>query len=82
MSPSKRQEIIAYTKMLIDGVMDWYSSGAIDCDETRKNINRDLKSVLPRVEEKFGLRKIPKLLRARSCGDGMFVVRLEDPKLN
>lgn len=83
MKESRRKEIIAYTNCLIDGVMEFYVRGeAVDCDETRKNINRELDSVLPRVEERFGLRKIPKVLRARSRGDGMFVVRMEDKHLN
>jgi hypothetical protein len=82
---ARQAAIVSYTKTLIYGVMEWYthpSSGAVDCDETRRAINKDLDSVLPRVQEKFGLRKIPKVLRARAEGNGMFVVRLEDPNLN
>lgn len=79
----RKSEIRKYTERLIDAVMEWYTQGdAIDCDETRKNINKDLDSVLPRVEAKFGLKKFKKVLRARSDGKGWFTIRLEDPNLN
>jgi hypothetical protein len=82
-SSKRKAAIVSYTNQLICAVMDWYVYGeAVDCSETRKNINKDLDSVLPRVEEKFGLRKIPKVLRARGDGTGNFVVRLESPNLN
>ena len=82
LSADKKQEIQNYAKKLIAGVMDWYCTGAIDCTETRKNINRDLDSVLPRVAEKFSLKPFKRVLRVRSDGTGWLTVRMEDRFLN
>lgn len=75
--------IVAYTNQLIEGVMHWYIRGnAIDCDETRRNINKELDTVLPRVEQRFNLRRIPKVLRVRSDREsGMLIVRMEELNL-
>ncbi len=81
MPPEQVKEALAYTTMLIESIASWYSSGAVDCPETRRNINKDLDTVLPRVEKKFGLKKIPKVLRARWGENGYFKVRIEDPFL-
>lgn len=82
LSAEKKAEIVAYTKTLISGVMNWYSTGAVDCKETRININKDLDTVLATVLKKYRLKPIKRVLRARSDGRGWFTVRLEDPSLN
>ena len=68
----------------VTAIMSWYTNCPIpgdpivDCQETRRNINADLAAVFPKAEEKFGLKKIPRVLRVRSGSEpGMLVVRAE-----
>ena len=83
MREKRRAEIKAYAQELIAAIMEWYIQGdAVVCADTQRAINRDLDSVFPELERKFNLRKIPKVLRARYEGDGIYVVRVEDPYLN
>ena len=74
-----KEEIKKFIDEKIHGVMDWYTHGeAIDCQETRDNMNKELGSILPAVEKKFNLKKIPYVLRVRSySGNGDLIVRAE-----
>lgn len=78
----KRGEVSRFIKDRIASIMEWYIRGdAIDCPETRANINKDLDSVFPAAEKRFGLKKIPLVLRVRSSETpGVFKIRAE--KLN
>jgi hypothetical protein len=82
---STRAEVRQYLERRIAAVMEWYTgprSEAVDCRETRENINRDLASVMLEAEQKFRVR-VPHALRVRSAPHepGILVVRLEHPDL-
>ena len=83
MTDAKKQEVVNFIRQRIDAILEWYVRGdAVDCPETRKNINKDLDSILPEAEKKFGLKKIQGVLRVRSSATpGVFKVRLEKPDL-
>lgn len=82
LSDRKRSEVSKFIKERIASIMEWYIRGeAVDCPETRANINKDLDSVFPEAEKKFGLKKIPLVLRVRSSETpGIYRIRAE--KLN
>lgn len=82
LSDRKRSEVSKFIKDRIASIMEWYIRGeAVDCPETRANINKDLDSVFPETEKKFGLKKIPLVLRVRSSKTpGIYRIRAE--KLN
>jgi len=75
----QRGEISRFIKARIAAIMEWYIHGdAVDCAETRTNINNDLDSVFPATEKKFYLKKIKLVLRVRSTSEpGVLKVRAE-----
>ena len=81
LSDRKRKEVSEFLKRRIAGVMEWYCnprSEALDCPETRKNINKELDGIFPEAEKKFKLKKIPLVLRVRSTETpGILKVRAE-----
>lgn len=85
-TPERKAEVLAYIKHRIAVVMEWYTgpgSEAVDCKETRANINKDLDCILPETVKKFKLKKIPRVLRVRTTPGqpGIFTVRTEKPDL-
>lgn len=82
MKTAPKKEIEAYAHKLIDGILSWYMTGAVDCKETRDNINKELEKVLPAVEKKFRLKPIKRVLRVWSDGKGWLTVRAESPSAN
>ena len=79
LSSSRKEEIKKFINRRIDSIMDWYTHAeAVDCAETRKNINKDLDSILPEVEKKFNLKKIDMVIRVRSSETpGIFRICVE-----
>lgn len=82
----RRVEISSFIKARISSVMDWYCgprSEAIDCAETRKNINAELAGIFTAAEKKFGLKPIKLVLRVRATETpGVLKVRAEKLDLN
>lgn len=83
LTDSKRQEIREWIERKAYDVLEWYTTGAIDCDETRKNINADLDWICQEAEKHFHV-QVPWKLRVRGTpGDrNMLTVKFEDPALS
>jgi hypothetical protein len=84
LTAKEKADVERYTHELINGVLDFYKWGdAVDCPETRKKINKELESVMPRVCEKFRTKLVSnRQLRAVSDGKGFLTVRMIDTTLN
>lgn len=86
LSNKKRSEVSVFIKNRIASIMEWYCgprSEAVDCPETRANINKDLSEIFPQAEKLFGLRPIKLVLRVRSTETpGILKIRAEKLNLN
>lgn len=56
MNDEKRKEAVDWLMARLHSLRDWYSLGAaVDCEETRKNLRRDLDDLLGEFLKKFKL---------------------------
>lgn len=76
------EQVKLYLLQRVVCVMEWYTTGAVDCPETRTNVNRDLMSVLRETERKFGIKPFKRVLRCCSDGSGFLKVRWEERDLS
>lgn len=76
------EQVKLYLMQRVLGVMEWYTTGAVDCSETRTNMNRELASVLRETERKFGIKPFKRVLRVCSDGAGFLKVRWEERDLS
>lgn len=84
MSPVRAKQVKKFIINRIDGIMAWYSTGAVVCPETIAEINKDLSTVFSDAQERFNLKKIKKVLKARidKNNPGFLIIKAEDPFLN
>ncbi len=84
-SPELKKQVRDFVDKRIKEILEWYfgpDSGVIDCEETRKNINRDLQSILRETESHFKLKPLKGRLCIRSEKGNPRVVRYEKPGWN
>jgi hypothetical protein len=69
-----------YTRL--SEVLDWYTHGAVNCEETRANISTDVMSVLEEFKVKYKLLELPFTIRTQITDEGEIIVTAIDRKVS
>lgn len=69
---TRATRIKSYLEQRIAAALEWYS-GCVCCAETLENVKRDLDSVLAETCAKFGIDRMPFLLRVQFEGTDIVV---------
>jgi hypothetical protein len=72
MGAGRARQIRSYLEQRIAAALEWYA-GCACCTETLQNVKRDLDSVLAETCEKFGIDRMPFLLKVRFEGTQIVV---------